>query len=342
MEEKTPIMLNNSVKDTIQRFAVKGKWKLIGSNSLRSTLYGSDYDVETDLLDQPHLILKHFQDAYRRAEQDPSLFIADFKCGHDPRLTYDGDYSTASLKKYLKNPLIPRATKTAIKKATGEKRIDLVRGLFILRWKPADIFNGKIRLIDGNYRTFEECLLDKTIIKIDLIKKVGDQFCEISENYYIMFKNGHSNYPPKPNKKDVEKSLEEDIRYYSHTNSFKALKRLFSLFLIEGNKEKEIEKMIEFFNGQVGYLNKIRAELDILEIVLTQDFRKPDWLDVKNNIQMIKEQLANVFDIPFNEKVFAEMDKITEKSALRDIITIKDYFLKKINEYSKDFLAHYI
>jgi hypothetical protein len=232
--------------------------------------------------------------------------------------------------------------KTAIKKATGDNRIDLVRSLFILRWKPTDIYAGRIRMIDGNYRTFEECLFDKTTIKIDLIKKVGDQFCEISENYYILFNNGHSNYPVKPSKKDVEKSLEEDIRYLSHGNSFKALKRLFSLFLVEGNKEKEIDKMIDFFNGQVGYLNKIRAELEILEKVLTQDFRKPNWEDVKANLQMIKEQLSNVFDIPFNEKIFAEMDKITEKSALRDIITIKDYFSKKINEYSKDFLAHYI
>jgi hypothetical protein len=92
----------------------------------------------------------------------------------------------------------------------------------------------------------------------------------------------------------------------------------------------------------VGYLNKIRAELEILEKVLTQDFRKPKWEAVEANLQMIKEQLSSVFEIPFSDKVFAEIDKITEKSALSDIITLKDYFAKKINEYSKDFLANYI
>jgi hypothetical protein len=197
-------------------------------------------------------------------------------------------------------------------------------------------------LIDGTYKSFQDCLGDKTTMKIDLIKKVGNQFCEISENYYIHLKNGQSNYPLKPSRKEVEKSLEEDIRYYSHSNSFKALKRLFSLFLIEGNKENEINKMIDFFNGQVGYLNKIRAELSILEILLIQDFRKPKWEDVKANLQFIKEQLSMVFEIPFSERIFAEIDKITEATALRDIITIKDYFSKKINENSKDFLAHYI
>jgi hypothetical protein len=342
MEEKKPNQLNNSVSNLIERFAVKGKWKLIGSNSLRSTMYGSDYDVETELYSSPSAIVKHFQNAYKDAEKDPNVYITDFKCGYDKRLLYEGDYSKSSLKKYLKNPLIPRKNKMVINKATGEKQMDLVRDLFILRWKPKDVADGKIKLIDGTYKSFEDCLLDPTTLKIDLIKKVGDQFCEISENYYLKMKNGKSNYPVKPSRKDIEKSFGEDIQYYSHKNSFKALKRLFSLYLIEGDKEKEIEKMIDFFNGQVGYLNKIRAELEILEKVLTQDFRKPKWEDIKSNLQFIKEQLSSVFEIPIKEKIFSEIDKITEKSALTDIITIKDYFLKKINEYSKDFLTHYI
>jgi hypothetical protein len=175
-----------------------------------------------------------------------------------------------------------------------------------------------------------------------LIRQVGNQFCEISENYYIKTKNGKSNYPENPSKKLIEKGLEDDIRYYKNTNSFKALKRLFSLYLLEDKKSPRIDKMIDFFNGQVGYLNKIRAELEILEKVLTQDFRKPKWEAVEANLQMIKEQLSSVFEIPFSDKVFAEIDKITEKSALSDIITLKDYFAKKINEYSKDFLANYI
>jgi hypothetical protein len=342
MERKTAIQLNNSITELIDRFAVKGRWKLIGSNSLRSTMYGSDYDINTDLMENPAQIVKHFQTAFKETEKDPNSYITDFKCGWDTRLVYEGDYSKKSLKKYLKNPLIPRSKKMAINKATGEKQMDLVRDLFILRWKPKDIQAGKIKLIDGTYKSFEDCILDKTTLKIDLIKKVGDQFAEISENYYIKTKSGKSNYPPNPSKKDIEKEFEDEIRYYAPFNSYKALKRLFSLYLIEGDKEREIEQMVDFFNGQVGYLNKIKSELEILEKLLTQDFRKPVWEEIKMNLQFIKEQLSSVFEIPFNEKVFAEIDKITEKSALKDIITIKDYFLKKINEYSKDFLTHYI
>jgi hypothetical protein len=131
MQEKTPIQLNNSVSGLINRFAVKGKWKLIGSNALRSTLYGSDYDIETDIKNTSN-ILQYFQDAFKDAKKDPDVFIIDFKCGWDTRLVYEGDYSKKSLDKYLKNPLIPKSAKTAIKNATGEKQMDLVRDLFIL------------------------------------------------------------------------------------------------------------------------------------------------------------------------------------------------------------------
>lgn len=100
--------------------------------------------------------------------------------------------------------------------------------------------------------------------------------------------------------------------------------------------------MIEFFNGQVGYLNKIKSELEILETLLIQDYRIPKWEDVQANLQFIKEQLSSVFEIPISNKIFGEIDKITEKTALTDIVTIKDYLLTKLNEYSKDFLRNYI
>jgi len=39
------------------------------------------------------------------------------------------------------------------------------------------------------------------------------------------------------------------------------------------------------------------------------------------------------------EGVFQNIDKITDKTAVRDIRTLKDYFQKKINTESKEFLT---
>lgn len=336
--------INDETEDIINQFAVKGKYRIIGSNSLRGIIYGSDYDIETQIKGfSASTIVKRFQQEYKDALKNPDCWILELKCGYDPRLVYSGDYSQASLKEYVKNPLISKKKAKEIMDTKGEEQMELVRDLFILRWKPKDVEKGVITLPCGGTRTMEEAILDKTTCKIDIIAKVGNQFAEISENYYIKV-NGEANYQTNPNNKDIQASLEEDIKYYSKKDSMKSLKRLFSLYIIEGRKKhrKQLERLIDFFNGQVGYLNKIKNELAILEALLLQDFRKPKWEDIKSNLQFIKEQISSVYQIPLNTGVFTQIDNITEASALKDIISIKDYFSTKINKEAKDFLTLFI
>jgi hypothetical protein len=199
---------------------------------------------------------------------------------------------------------------------------------------------GYIELIDGTKRTLETCLSDKTTTKIDLIVKVGNQFAEISENYYIKVGN-KANYSKVPTKTEIERDLEADIHYYSKIDSFKSLKRLFSLLKVEGGNKDKLDKLIDFFNSNVGYLNKIKSELGILETLLEQP-RKPEWKDVVSNLQFIKEQISQIYKVPLTDKVFKEIDNINEKNVLSTIRTLKDYFQQKINNQSKDFLKLYI
>ena len=341
LKRKELTQINNETGDLIREFSIKGKYRLIGSNSLRAVSYGSDYDAESHLKGAtPQTIARRFQQEFADAVADPNVWITDFKAGFDPRLVYRGDYSRESILKYVANPLIPESRKKAILDAKGEDQRELVRDLFILRWTPDEIAEGKKRLIDGTYRSLVEAVQDKTTLKIDLITLVGNQYLEVSINYYIRFANGETNQEKQPDRKELETDLEDDIHYYSKRDSFKALKRLFSLLMLEGEtKHKEkIERLLEFFNGQVGYLNKIKNELTILEVVLTSKFRKPKWEDVEANLQFIKEQISTVYEIPLTDKLFDTINKATEKTVLRDVITLRDYFAGKINEASKAFL----
>lgn len=329
--------LNNETGDVINLFAIRGKKRIIGSASLRAIQYASDYDVETMLNGvSPSTIANLFQNAYK--EIGDEVWVTDFKCGLDERLVYNGDYDDKSLKKYLKNPLISAKQRKDILKATGEDRIEKVRDLYVLRWSHQDIIAGYIKLIDGTKYLLSSAVMDKTTMKIDLIVKVGNQFAEISENYYIKV-GGETNYTKQPTKKELESDLEEDIHYYSKKDSFKSLKRLFSLLQIEGVKKNKpkMDKLVEFFNGQVGLLNKVKNELGILEVLLEQP-RKPKWEDVEANLQFIKEQISSVYQVPMTESVFQNIDKITSATALSDIRTLKEYFQQKINAESKEYL----
>ena len=342
LEEKSPDEINDAITEVIKLFAVRGRWKLIGSNSLRSTQYGVDYDVETHLSNNPALSLQH---AYHEAKRNPDLYVIELKCGIDPRLYYDGDFSRHSLETYLKHPLIPEGARNeilALGDKDEEKRVELVRDLFILRWTAEDVAEGRIQLIDGTYRTLHDCLMDKSVAKVDLIVKVGNQFAEISENYYIRAVK-EKNYDDDLSKSAKEKSLQEDIHYYSKTDCFKALKRIFSLYQMEGGHAKEMERLVDFFNGQVGFLYKIKCELGTLLNLLENTFREVLWEDVRNNLQFIKEQISRVYEIPLrNNDLFQRIDDCTPESCYQIIKTLKDYFSKKIMQESKDFLRTFI
>lgn len=340
MKRKTLDMVNEEVEDLVDVFSLNGKVRLIGSNSLRAIQYGSDYDISTELKGTTgEKIAKSLQKAYEEAKKNPDYWITDMKAGHDARLVYKGDYSKKSVDAYLKRnkALIPASRARAIRKATGEEEIKLIRDLFILRWKPADIKRGWIKMIDGKKRWLKDAVLDKTILKIDLLGKVGNQFAEVSENYTVKTKDGKTNTVPIT-PEEIEEDFEDEIQYYSRKDSFKALKRLFSLLSHEGGNEKALEKLVEFFNSQVGYLNKIRNELKILVEILEQDFRKVDFKDVEENLQYIKEQISNIYQIPVNSSVFSDIDDMTEKNALPRINELIGYFTDVINKHSKGFL----
>jgi hypothetical protein len=342
MKKKTLEMINDETADLIDVFSLKGKVRLIGSQSLRAIQYGSDYDIQTDLKNTTaEQVAKRLQKAYAEAKKNPDYWITDFKAGWDDRLIYRGDYSKDSIDEYLEKhkDLIPKSRANKIRKATGEEEIKLVRDLFILRWKPADIKRGWVKMIDGKKKWLKDALLDKTTLKIDLLGKVGNQFVEVSENYEIQTRDGKNNMV-RQSSKEIEEDFEDEITYYARKDSFKALKRLFSLLQHDGKEKhkKALDQLVDFFNSQVGYLNKIRNELKILEQILTQDFRKVEWKDVEENLQFIKEQISNIYQIPLNSSVFSDIDDMTEKDALVRVADLIEYFTKVINEHSKSFL----
>ena len=339
MERKIE-QLNDKVGDIINQLAVKGRNRLIGSNSLRSIKYGADYDAEAYPKDKSCAKLaRKMRDAYLKTATNPDVWITDFKAGWDERLVYRGDFSKASVEEYCENPLIPPAYKKKILEASGEEQEKLVDSLWKLRWDTAAIKRGWVKLIDGKKKTFAEAIMDKTPCKIDLIIKVGDQFAELSENYYLTC-DGKKNWNENKSQDELEADFEEEIRYYSRVNKFKALKRLFSLLKVEGEKknQKKLDCLIDFFNSPVGYANKIKNELDILETLLMLP-NGPKWELIKDNLQYIKEGFSKLGDVAVKASVFPFIDGITATSSLADVRELRDYLVRLVNRHSADFLA---
>jgi hypothetical protein len=320
---KTINMLNNQIGDLVERFAVHGKVKLVGSNQRRGMLFTSDYDILTQINGRAKTLANYFKKVMEEIPKKDYYFM-DFKAGLDKRLVYNFDED--DLKTYLKNPLISRTYKNKILNAKGEERVKLIRDLFILRWTRQDIINGFVKLIDGTKYSLEESLEDDTIIKLDIIIPVGSRFAEVSEMY--IYKQ------PTDSNKSIIQSLSDDVEKFRHENSMKALKRLYSIIDLENKNDKRLPKLESFFNSEYGLLNKIASDLDIL-LLLTE---KHDiaFDKIVSNLQMLKENLA-LTDVADKQKILM-LNRVTPKNYREIINKIILYLRKLINPEAKSLL----
>ena len=320
---KTTDMINNKIGVLIEKFAVHGKIKLVGSQQRRGQLFTSDYDISTQLNGRPETLARYFKEVMQAIPKKEYYFM-DFKAGLDKRLVYD--FNDDDLDAYLKNTLIPAAYKRKIRAAKGEARVKLIRDLFILRWAPADITQGFIKLVDGTKYSLEEALQDDTTIKLDIVIPVGDRFAEVSEKY--MYKQ------TAPSSSQIMRSLADDIEMFRHENSMKSLKRLFSILEINDAKDWRLTKLEAFFNSEYGLLNKYANDLAIL-LLLTEKHAIP-FKTVVSNIQMIKENLASTAAAS-SVKILA-LDSVTVHNYRKICEKLIKYLRGVINPVAKDVL----
>ena len=203
-----------------------------------------------------------------------------------------------------------------------------------LRWDYKAMMKGI-----NNGITFQQALLMKSTIKMDMIVLIDKIYTEFSENYY--FKLGKDSNYYKDETKNPKTSIEKSLNEYLYTHNFwKALKRLFSILLLDKKKNKtKLIKLMDYFNSDIGLINKCKNELDILLIVLEQKFRKPNINDIKYNISIINEWGVNAgLNNSFFTKFLSLLNKKSLPSIQKSIEQIKDELFNIINKDSLDYL----
>lgn len=302
LEKKKLNTYSKDIKKVFNMLTITGDYRVIGSASFKKIIYSSDYDLEEFIKESKgrtvlDKIYNAFKKKYIECKKDSNYFITDFKCGLD---------------------------------SNGEP----------LRWTYSDMIKGYKTLENGRKMKFQECILIKAMMKMDLIVLINGIYTEFSENYY--FKIGDdSNFfeheqEPEHIKTGILHSLDEYLNVQQ--NYWKALKRLFSLSVRDGNKHaKVINEMIKFFNGDAGLINKCRNELEILLLVINNNFRKPKIEDIHYNLKVINEWAT---DAGLNIK--SSIDKMMNKRSLntlyKDIEKLAGKLYDIVNKLSFTFL----
>ena len=181
--------------------------------------------------------------------------------------------------------------------------------------------------------TFEEALRSGGMVKLDCVAFINGRFEEITEVYELHSDCGCDSGPPK--KKLLEALKESQNEYIQEGNYWKALKREFSISSLQNNKSKS-KKLINFFNSVVGLLAKCVSELDTINLVLEQTFKKPNLEEVRQNLQLVKWRLSYVSSI-YSQRIDA-ICKLTNKRAIHSrVLKLRDDIFRIVNKDAKMF-----
>lgn len=291
---------NNNLINTFNKISIGRKFKIIGSSSLKNNRYFNDYDIDDYFQgNKPALtkITTHFKNLFKNSYKDKNTWIIDFKCGIDPNYNEDED---------------------------GYK----------LRWTKKDINNGYKILKDGQKKYFKDCILDKSMFKLDYILLLNSVFTEISEKYIIKIGNKNNIV----SNSDIKEELKKDIQKYEKENKMKALKRKFSLLRLEGKNQKKIKMYEDIFNSDLGYMNNIINQLKTISLMLEQDFRKVELNEICNNLQILKQSLSY-----FNIKNLSdEIDSLCKIKNKKTLFNSLEKIINYLNNYLNNELKNQI
>ena len=208
-----------------------------------------------------------------------------------------------------------------------------------LRWNKNDMKNG-YKTVDGKRITFESCVLQHAVFKLDLTYYLNGEFNDLSQ-FYLIDLDGKLNFDPNELTPKVLKTrlADDAIHYYDKGNFLKCLKRLFAIQRLENKPDM---KLIAFLNSNVGLCNQQKGNLDIIRILLEQDFKKTKIDEIIENLQIIKQRLANVIEFKFDKDLSAWIDKICEMNETQihtNIIELIAYLDKYIQAKTKKFIS---
>jgi len=287
------------LKDVFNIISLTGKYKVIGSSNLKNFRYNSDFD------------LANFVD------NDKNISIKKIV-----------DYFQSIYKTFDKKPINNYIT---------DFKCGIDSNNESLHWTKKEVLNNKKLLLNKSYITLDEAIQQKSTIKIDVISYINNTFIEISENYYIKLKN-NSNFNEKElNETNIINSIKESEKEEIEDDNFnKALKRQFSWRYAKNKDDPKLKELEQFFNSDIGILNKTRSDLDVLilllekvkDINIDQILNAVDIISFQNSYNLIKDYTNDFL------KIIAVKSK---KILYKLLVQLRKKIYDLVNSHSKIF-----
>lgn len=172
----------------------------------------------------------------------------------------------------------------------------------------------------------------KEYIQINTICNINGVLTDVNDTIFVN---------SQPSKRQKEKLLKEDIHdLISNKNYFKAVKRMYSLLILNPRKNiSMINYLTNFLNSNIGLLSNVVNQLNIIKnfsSLWDRDQRshsveKNQKQLIINNLELCKLELNKVYVVKIENELF----KMFNMKSIDKLITILD---KKLQDYTFDFL----
>lgn len=335
-----PENYSEEIRQILEKITLSNDISILGSMSIRSMLYASDYDVINVVKSSIPQIERKIKEMIKRVHADKNIFIGDIKLGEKKEwriidetayinergryVGYNPEESKKKLQKLYDDGVISKdelreSQAALIQKPSKEQlfKINKMLRFNILRWRPADLLKGSLTLRNGEKYLLKEALKDDTIFKIDFIVLLeSGVFQEFNIIYDLRDKNGVRIATPKIN---TVENLKRDIELYSIVgNWFKVAKRTFSLYNYQFKYMKKkrtkklvdkLERLYKILNSDLGIIYNIIQDIQVLKYLIENE-KHVKIKDIKYMIDGFIDRLANVYSI--NQYLKAEPEIIKQ------------------------------
>jgi len=300
--------------------------KLSGTMSYKAFLYPSDYDLfETVNITNLDNLIKSFQSKIKHLLKLNDVYIGDIKAGEIPQLKiinersyfknnrvigYSYDETINRLEQINKEGYLTKKDYSTIKrmikknptKAQWNIMLKNLR-IHIIRMTPKDILKG-YKMMNTQKVYLKDSLKGDGLFKLDVVAYINTRFNEFSIIYDLRDNNKHriNNF-----KVNVNEDLKANIQQLEDNGKFfKMLKRILSLMRIKLGKKtnekdkdlikSEMEYITNVLNGELGIINSVINDIDIIEQILDNEAVTPT--------DKIKEQIDNfIYRLSFIYKI---------------------------------------
>jgi hypothetical protein len=299
-----------SVREIFNLLTISRKYTVIGSGALEDVKYSADYDLN-ELFQRP-------MDTDEALDEIYKMFKNKFAEAEKDKATFITDFKCGE-------------------DSDGEP----------LRWKKEDIKRGTKELKDGRTIRFQNCILMKATMKMDMIVLIEERFVEFSDNYLVKLGDEANFFPHDISRDHILNSIRHsyDEYFYTKANFFKGLKRAFAWYLMKDERKykTELKGLMDFFNSPVGFIYKKYNNIDAVILVLEQTFKKPNIQDVKNNIELIiaclVERMFHHGEINGIIKLLEDANKSKSVAKMLDYLyKAKDGLTEIVNRYTLEFV----